>query len=473
MEQRSCPALFVSAPASNQGKTTVTAASARYHAARGRSVRVFKTGPDFLDPMILERASGRPVYQLDLWMGGEEHCRALLYEAAREADLILIEGVMGLFDGTPSSADLAQLFGVPVLAVIDAESMAQSFGAIAHGLATYRRDLPFAGVLANRVAGARHAEMTQEGMPPGLAYWGAVTRDAGFELPDRHLGLVQAEEVGDLDQRLDAVAAALQGTKLAQLPPPVAFAAAGQSPSEADEMAPAGAQSGAAPSATRALGPKKAPHSQGALQAAVSAPEPMLSGTRIGIARDRAFSFLYHANLDLLSAMGAELVFFSPLTDLDLPVVDSVYLPGGYPELHLAQLSVNRSMAAALRKHVEAGKPLYAECGGMLYLLESLTDVKGQRAELAGILPGSATMQPRLKGLGYQSAPFPGGMLRGHTFHHSTMETSLTPWARGERLYNTSPGEAIYRRNNLVASYLHTYFPSNPRAVAELLRGRA
>src|SRR6201991_425577 len=144
-----CPALFISAPASGQGKTTLTAALARFHRRAGRRVRVFKTGPDFLDPMILARASGAPVYSLDLWMVGEDGCRTLLAHAAEHADLILIEGVMGLFDGTPSSADLAQLFGVPVLAVIDAESMAQSFGAIAHGLATYRKGLPFSGVLAN------------------------------------------------------------------------------------------------------------------------------------------------------------------------------------------------------------------------------------------------------------------------------------------------------------------------------------
>ena len=434
MEPRACPALFVSAPASNQGKTTVTAALARYHARQGRDVRVFKTGPDFLDPMILERASGRPAYQLDLWMGGEEHCRGLLYDAAQDADLILVEGVMGLFDGTPSSADLAQRFGVPVLAVIDAEAMAQSFGAIAHGLASYRKGLPFYGVLANRVAGARHAEMTQQGMPPELGYFGAVTRDAGFELPDRHLGLVQAEEVGDLDQRLDAVAGALAATRLTEIPPAVEFGAPG--PTDASAVI-----------------------------------EPVLRGVRIGIARDRAFSFLYHANLDLLLAMGAELVFFSPLADKELPAVDSVYLPGGYPELHLSELGANRSLAEALRTHVNAGKPLYAECGGMLYLLESLTDVKGQRADLAGLLPGRATMQPRLRGLGYQSVPLPAGVLRGHTFHHSTMETSLAPWARGERLYNTSPGEAIYRQNKLVASYLHNYFPSNPRAAAGLFLG--
>jgi cobyrinic acid a,c-diamide synthase len=255
-------------------------------------------------------------------------------------------------------------------------------------------------------------------------------RDAGIELPDRHLGLVQAEEVGDLEQRLVAAAAALQGTRVTELPPAVAFAAP---------------------------------------ESAAVGPRSPLAGVRIGIARDRAFSFLYPANLDLLRALGAELVFFSPLVDSDLPAVDSLYLPGGYPELHLAQLSANRAMALALRRHVAARKPLYAECGGMLYLLESLTDVKGQRATLAGVLPGNATMQPRLKGLGYQSAPCPGGgTLRGHTFHHSTMETSLTPWAHGERLYNTSPGEAIYREGGLVASYLHNYLPSNPQAAVAL-----
>jgi cobyrinic acid a,c-diamide synthase len=434
--------LFVSAPASDQGKTTVTAALARLHARQGRVVRVFKTGPDFLDPMILERASGNPVYQLDLWMGGEDHCRALLYEAAGESDLILIEGVMGLFDGTPSSADLAQLLGVPVLAVIDAQSMAQSFGAIAHGLASYRTDLPFYGVLANRVAGTRHAELTQQGMPPELVYWGALSRESEFELPDRHLGLVQAEEVDDLDGKLSAPAEALKRTRLVDLPPTVEFAEA----------------------LVREPGPV-CPARDGS----VTATRP-LTGVRIGVARDRAFSFLYRANLDILERLGAELVFFSPLTDAKLPRIDSVYLPGGYPELHLRDLSKNRSFAQALRKHVDAGHPLYAECGGMLYLLDSLTNVKGERATLAGVLPGSGTMQLRLKGLGYQSVPLPGGVLRGHTFHHSMLETPLVPAAYGERLYSTSAGEAIYQQGRLVATYLHSYFPSNPQAAAALFK---
>ncbi len=159
---RHCPAVLIAAPASGQGKTTVTAALARLHRNLGRKVRVFKCGPDFLDPMILERASGAPVYQLDLWMIGAEESRRLLWEAAGEADLILIEGVMGLFDGTPSSADLARHFGVPVLAVIDGTAMAQTFGALALGLARYQADLPFAGVLANRVGSLRHSEHIDE-----------------------------------------------------------------------------------------------------------------------------------------------------------------------------------------------------------------------------------------------------------------------------------------------------------------------
>jgi cobyrinic acid a,c-diamide synthase len=374
-------------------------------------------------------------------MGSEAHCRTLLYAAAGEADLILIEGVMGLFDGTPSSADLATLLGVPVLAVIDAESMAQSFGAIALGLASYRPEVPFYGVLANRVAGTRHAELLQQGTPAGLAYLGAVMRDSGFELPDRHLGLVQAEEVGDLDQRLDAIANALKDTELTRMPPAVEFALGAPAPRE-----PVPAESGLT---LNELG------------------QPLM-GVRIGIARDQAFSFLYQANLDLLRALGAELVFFSPLSDRELPQVDSVYLPGGYPELHLVALSANRPLALALRQHVDADKPLYAECGGMLYLLESLTDVNGQQADLVGLLPGSAVMQRRLTGLGYQSARMPGGTLRGHTFHHSTLKTSLAPWGHGERLYNTSAGEAIYRVRKLLASYLHHYFPSNPQAAAQL-----
>ena len=191
----SCPALMVAAPASGQGKTLVTAALARRHRNAGRRVRVFKCGPDFLDPMILERASGAPVYQLDLFMCGEDECRRLLHVAAQEADLILVEGVMGLFDGAPSAADLAVRFNLPILAVVDGSAMAQTFGALVHCLATYRPDAKVAAVLANRVGSERHAEMLRESLCGQVQGLGALPRNEACAFPERHLGLVQADEI--------------------------------------------------------------------------------------------------------------------------------------------------------------------------------------------------------------------------------------------------------------------------------------
>ena len=425
---RQCPALLIAAPASGQGKTTVTAALARLHRRAGRRVRVFKCGPDFLDPMILARASGEPVYQLDLWMVGEEESRRLLWEAAGETDLILIEGVMGLFDGNPSAADLARRFAVPIMAVIDGSAMAQTFGALAFGLAHYQDNLPFSGVLANRVGSERHGEMLRDSLSPGIHWYGALPRSAGVELPSRHLGLVQADELSDLDARLDAAADALLVSAGDRLPEPVSFAA---------------------PTPT--------------------ALPPLLKGVRIGVARDSSFAFLYQANLDLLRQLGAQVLFFSPLHDQQLPEVDSLYLPGGYPELHLAALAANKAMQAAIAAHHKAGKPLLAECGGMLYLLQSLTDLQGESAELLGLLPGRATMQSRLVALALQEVELPEGRLRGHTYHHSLLDCDLQPLACGECPNYRRTAEAVYRVGRLTASYIHFYLPSNPQAAAELL----
>lgn len=427
--ERSCPALLIAAPASGQGKTTVTAALARLHARQGRRVRVFKCGPDFLDPMILARASGHPVYQLDLWMVGEAESRRLLWEAAGDADLILIEGVMGLFDGSPSAADLARCFGVPVLGVINGAAMAQTFGALAVGLATYQPDLPFAGVLGNRVGSQRHSDLIRDSLPDWIRWYGALPRSSEVELPSRHLGLVQAEELADLDARLDAAADALAASAEVALPPAVRFAAP-ETPGE----------------------------------------RPDLAGVRIGVARDTSFAFLYQANLDLLEQLGAELRFFSPLADSALPEVDSLYLPGGYPELHLPQLAGNRAMAEAIRAHHQAGKPILAECGGMLYLLEGLTDVTGAAADLLGLLPGRATLQKRLAALALQEARLPEGSLRGHTFHHSLLDSPQVPLVRGLCPNDKPVAEAVFRSGRLTASYIHFYLPSNPRAAAELFR---
>lgn len=424
--------MLVSAPASGQGKTLITAALARRHRMAGRRVRVFKCGPDFLDPMILEQASGAPVYQLDLFMGGEAECRRLLHEAAREADVILVEGVMGLFDGDPSAADLAARFGMPVLAVLDGSAMAQTFGALVHGLATWRADVRIAGVLANRVGSERHAQMLAESVRGPVQWLGALPRDAEIAFPERHLGLVQATEIVDLERRIERAADALPESAR-WLPEPVKFA-------EPEIL----------PSVPR-----------------------LLENTRIVVARDAAFGFLYPANLDCLRAMGADLAFFSPLADSALPPCDAIWLPGGYPELHMDRLAANRAMREAIRAHHAAGKPILAECGGMLYCLDELDDGKGSPAPMLGILPGRATMQPRLAALGLQKLALTnGGALRGHTFHYSRLTAAPEPSALAETP-DGRQGEALFRIGMLTASYMHFYFFSAPRAIARAFQTHA
>ena len=433
-----CPALLIAAPASGQGKTTVTSALARLHARQGRRVRVFKCGPDFLDPYWHTLASGAPVYQMDLWMTGEADCRARLADAAQQADLIIVEGVMGLFDGEPSAADLAQRFGLPVMAVIDAGSMAGTFGALAYGLQHYRPGLRFAGVLANRVASARHAEMLRTSVADPALWLGAVMRNAAFTLPERHLGLTVASELPDAMQRLDAAADALATTPLGQM-------------SLADLQ-------------TWAVDFSAPP-------AALHAPEQALRGRTIAVARDAAFCFIYAANLDCLQALGAELRFFSPLADAAVPDCDALWIPGGYPELHAPAIAANQGLRDSLARHIAAGRPVWAECGGMMALFETLVDSDGQRQPLWGLLPGEVTMQRRLAALGPQQLGLASGTLRGHTFHYSTTQTALPVQTRTSRP-DTAPvpteGEALWVQGSVRASYFHAWFPSNPQAVVEL-----
>lgn len=416
-----CPALLVSAPASGQGKTFITAALARAWRNRGHKVRAFKCGPDFLDPMVLETATGAPVYNLDLTMCGEEDGRALLYQAAHEADVILVEGVMGLYDGTPSSADIASRYDLPVLLTIDAGGMAQTFGALASGLLNYRPELKAAGVLANKVGGAGHAQMLQECLPQHLPWFGALANDPAYALPERHLGLFRAAEVVDLESRIQTAAEALANFSELPLPPPVRFS-----------------------------------------PAARSVP-PLLEGKTIAVARDEAFCFIYPANLDCLRALGAELVFFSPLHDEALPKADAYWLPGGYPELHLEALGRNGKMQAALRLAFDNDKPLLAECGGMMALSDS---IDGQ--PVFGLLPGQSRMHDRLQGLGILQMDMPQGRLGAHTFHYGSMETTLAPAATGSTRFGN--GEALYRHGAITASFMHFYFPSNPAATAALFR---
>jgi len=421
-----CPAMFIAAPASGQGKTTVTAALARLHARQGRRVRVFKCGPDFLDPQIHAVASGAAVYNLDFGMCGKEDAAWRLARAAKEADLLLIEGVMGLYDGEPCGADIACRFDVPVLAVIDAHAMAQTFAAVAHGLATFRRELRFAGVLANHVAGDGHARLLRQALPAEIGWFGALGREHAATLPERHLGLLQAREIGDLTQRLDLLADELERTRIADLPAAVAFPFLAEPPVA-----------------------------------------PRLDGRTIAVAKDAAYNFIYPANVDLLQKLGAEIRYFSPLAGDGLPRCDALWLPGGYPELHAAALTGNRAFMRQLREHVMAARPLLAECGGMMTLFEEMIDQQGVSHRFAGALPGSVRMQPRLAALGVQKVLLPEGELNGHTFHYSRSDTPLEPLVHARR-QDGGQGEAVYRQARLTASYVHFYFPSNPQAAAAL-----
>ncbi len=390
-------------------------------------MRVFKTGPDFLDPMVLARAAHTRAYQLDLWMCGEIDVRKRLFDAAGDADLILVEGVMGLFDGAPSSADLAQTLGLPVMAVIDGSAMAQTFGALACGLAAYRDGLSMYGTAANRVGSAYHAQLLKESLPCSLHWLGALPRDEKLALPERHLGLKSANELPDIDARLDALADAWAEHASTALPPPVKFDA---------------------PS--------------------VDAVPPLLKGKRIAVARDDAFCFIYPANLEVLREAGAELCFFSPVAGDGLPACDAVWLPGGYPELHLDALSQRQDLHAALCAHRDAGKPILAECGGLLFALQSLADRDGHEARMAGLLRGRAALQPRLAALGLQGVDLPEGEMRGHTFHYAQAWVDALPLAHAFNPNRGPSQEAVYRDRRLTASFVHFYFPSNPLAALRL-----
>lgn len=427
-----CPAIFLTAPASGQGKTTVTAALARLLKRQGKVVRVFKTGPDYLDPQILAQASGEHVDQLDLWMAGENYCRYQFYQAAKEADLIIVEGAMGIFDGEPSSADLAAKFNIPMALIMDVRAMAQTAAAIAIGLANYRSDIKVTGLIANNCTTQRHRQLIEESLPESLPLLATLPRSEQVALPERHLGLMQASEI--------------------QAELEISFEAA------ADWLVDAGLEDILQRFAQVEFFPAKLPIEK-----------PLLKNKVIAIAQDEAFSFIYQANINILRELGAEIQFFSPLTDARVPESDALWLPGGYPELHGEKLASNTSMLASIKSFAEK-KPVLAECGGFLYCLETLIDLQGDTHNMSAVLAGQGEMKGARGCQGMQTAVFPEGEIRGHSHHKSRSLNTQEAIAYCRRQKHPAPGEAIYRDGRVNASYLHLYFPSNPKAVARLFR---
>jgi cobyrinic acid a,c-diamide synthase len=444
--------LVIAAPMSGSGKTTLSLGLMAALVRRGLAVQPFKVGPDFIDPGHHRRAAGRRSANLDGWMLARESNLALFRRQAAGADVVLVEGVMGLFDGCDgrseagSSAQMAKWLGLPVLLVVGAGGMARSAAALARGFAAFDPALRLIGVVFNFLGSRRHLDLLREaladaGAPPCL---GGLTRDGALRIPERHLGLVTGEEhplnAAALAALARAVERGLDLDRLLDLLPEVP------------------------------QGPEPAP---------VTA-APGAHGVRIGIARDAAFCFYYDENLRLLEAAGAELVAFSPLVDRQLPPdLDGLIFGGGYPELFAAALAGNTGLQRQVAARCREGMPIYAECGGFMYLCRELTDAAGARFPMVGIFPLATRMLPRLKALGYRQVTLardtplgPAGMdLRGHEFHYSELLPGGTPPCA----YHLSARQGCdprlegYLEGRCLGSYVHLHFGSACAAAANFV----
>ena len=437
--------LVIAGVTSGCGKTTLTAAIIAALRRRGLSIQPFKAGPDYIDPGYHSRAAGVPTRNLDTWLLARERLRDLYRRAASRIDLAIVEGMMGLFDGFAdgdegSTAHLAKLLDAPVVVVIDASKTSRSAAAVALGVRDFDPELRVAGFLLNGVASERHREWTAGPIEraTGLPVLGTFPHRDDLALPERHLGLVPTAEGGVDDNFFDRLASqAEQALNLDQL-----LALARASPDVTEW------RSDLFPSA------------------------PVVPRCRIALAVDEAFNFYYEDNLDLLRAWGAELVPFSPLRDQSLPDdAGGLYIGGGFPELYAAQLAENTPMLRSVRAFAALGRPVYAECGGLMYLCQGIVDAAGARHALAGVLPGwSVIDRPRLS-LGYRTATAlrPSFLLdesqqvRGHEFHWSQWQCdgAVTPayaWEQGGQRR-----EEGHASGSLLASYLHVHFGTDRR----------
>ena len=450
-----CPTLVIAGTHSGSGKTSLTLALARALARRELRVQTFKVGPDFLDPTYLALASGRPCYNLDGWMAGRDHVGGLFERAVAGADCALVEGVMGLFDGADatndegSTAEIARWLDAPILLVVNVHGMGRSIAALVKGFTSFVPEIRFAGVIANHCGSERHAawladSLKAAGLPPLV---GAIPRGAFPELAHRHLGLVTADRREVPEALLDEFATALERHL------PIEGLFLGSNP-------PSGLSPGAAGPAEK------------------REPAPLVR-CRIGVARDAAFHFYYPALFDALVAAGCETVFFSPLTDRRLPEgISGLYLGGGYPEAHAEALAANGEMLNAIRDYAASGNPLYAECGGLMYLSEGLT-ADGRFHPFLGILPARTRMLAGKKALGYVEVTLTadslwgccGEAFRGHEFHYSELvgDPTANPAWRMVYAIRRRRTEAVeaegFQKGAILASYTHLYHAARPATI--------
>jgi cobyrinic acid a,c-diamide synthase len=452
--------LVIAGTHSGVGKTTIAAGLMAALRRRGLTVQPFKVGPDYIDASHHTVAAGRPCRNLDTWMMSPESVRSLFAHASRAADIALIEGVMGIYDGagydveTGSTAEVAKLLQAPVILVIDASKLARSAAALALGYQRFDPDLPLAGFIINRAGSAQHGAGVAGAIEKatGLPVFGWLPREERLQLPERHLGLVPAAETSDGSAFVEAAGE----VAMRHLDTDRIRALANR------RRQPPGCALHPAADAAGSLG--CAPH-----PAASAAGSPLLA-----VARDEAFHFTYEENLELLQAAGARLAFFSPLHDATLPEgTAGVILSGGFPEMHAARLAANDSMKQSLRDAHERGLPIYAECGGLMYLTQAIVDLDGREHRMAGLLPGRSVISKRLT-LGYRLARAAGPSwlfadgetVRGHEFHYSQWEGRPADLPPAYTLLPSSGMGASWADGacvgNLLASYVHLNFWAKP-----------
>jgi len=433
---------LIAGTASGVGKTTVALAVMAGLRSRGVIVQPFKCGPDFIDGGHHSAICGRPSRNLDTWMLSGDANRRIFRLASASTSFSLVEGVMGLFDGVAgsgeegSSAEVAKLLGLPVILVLDASASARSLAAVARGFEVFDPAVCMAGFILNRVAGESHLRLLESAIrsSTALPILGWLPVEDSIAIPERHLGLHTAAENAGSTQRFEAFAEVaeryLDLDSLSQIESSISSVSNDERESYE------------------------------------------IISVRVGVARDEAFCFYYEDNLDALRELGADVVTWSPLKDRELPLgVDALYFGGGYPELYARQLSENHSLLADLRRFAEAGRPIYAECGGMMYLGEKLDLLDGTSCAMAGVLPLRVAMTERLIDFGYADVEFledcllgeKGTVVRGHSFHCSRVaEDSLTHPAY--RVHYSLSGKQLlegYSRDNVLGTYIHVHFRSS------------
>ncbi|SDF75285.1 cobyrinic acid a,c-diamide synthase [Dyadobacter soli] len=447
---------LISAPSSNSGKTTLTLGLLRALRDRGLGVQAFKCGPDYIDTIHHTTAAGWPGLNLDTFMASEAHMREVYAHYASRADVCVTEGVMGLFDGADkmkgSSAEIAALLDIPVVLVINAQSMAYSAAPLIYGLKNFYPGIRVVGAIFNFVNTESHYRFLQDACADaGVEALGYLPKNEALHIPSRHLGLHISAET-DYEEIIQRLAEIIPRTvNLERLLEITAV-----NDGVENEVSVWGGSS---------VGDDNSGFSNPSTSINTKSPN-----CRITIARDEAFSFLYHQNIECLRAFG-EIQWFSPLHDKTLPETDLLYLPGGYPELFANQLAENQSMIASIRQYCENGGLAYAECGGLMYLGRELVDSKGNAFDMAGVLDLSTTMQHPKMTLGYRVMHWDGLEIKGHEFHYSSLKEPFVqvPLAQMANARGISVDTQFFRVQNTFASYTHFYWADKPEFIQHLI----